>query len=41
VSSGRILAELRDLRAETNKLRAQTRAIFKLIDRLDGGTATA
>jgi hypothetical protein len=29
------------LRAQTQEVRAQTQAIFKLIDRLDGGGATA
>ena len=30
-----------EVRVQTEEVRAQTRAIFKLIDRLDGGAATA
>jgi hypothetical protein len=40
--SSRVLSELVEtVRGMKEEVRAQTQAIFKLIDRLDGGTATA
>ena len=38
----RVMSELVDVVREIKQeVRAQTRAIFKLVDRLDGGAATA
>jgi hypothetical protein len=38
----RVMSELVDvLREMKDEARGQTRAIFKLVDRLDGGAATA